>query len=313
LRSAPAKIILFGEHAVVYGQPAIAVPFTALAATANATPAPTGSGLTIIAHDVDMILSVRPGDESPDDALTYAAQLTLKQLKAPLPDLNVDIHSTIPVASGFGSGAAVSAALIRELSAALGSPLDGDELNALVYEVEKMHHGTPSGIDNTVVVKGTPVYFVRGQPPEPFTIGRAVTLVIAYSGVPASTRETVGEVRKLYERDPQTFQGYFEQIGGVVRSARAAIECGNLADIGDLMNKNQELLRTLTVSSPLLDTLTRAACDGGALGAKLSGGGRGGNVIALAEPDRAQQVSEAMHRAGAARTWITTLEANRPC
>ncbi len=313
MRSAPAKIILFGEHAVVYGQPAIAVPFTALSATADATPAPPGSGLTIIAHDVNAVLHFRPDDESADNALTYAARLTLNKLRRPAPDLNVDIHSTIPVASGFGSGAAVSAALIRELSAALGSPLVGDDLNALVYEVEKLHHGTPSGIDNTVVVKAKPIYFVRGQEPEPFAIGRPITLVIANTGVPASTRESVGAVRALYDADPQTYQGHFEQIGAVVHSARTSIEQGDLPGLGNLMNRNHALLRQLTVSSPALDSLTQAACDGGALGAKLSGGGRGGNVIALADGGLADQVRRAIKRAGAAHTWITTLEPTQPC
>src|SRR5438105_1907045 len=189
---APAKIILFGEHAVVYGQPAIAVPFSALYASAEASPSPAGVGLTITAHDIGQVLRVERSDETPDNALTFAAELTLARIawgNRPLPDLNIDIHSTIPVASGLGSGAAVSAALIRELSAALGSPLEGDDLNMLVYEVEKLHHGTPSGIDNTVVVKNAPIYFVRGQEPQAFGIGQPLTFVIADSGVQASTRE----------------------------------------------------------------------------------------------------------------------------
>jgi mevalonate kinase len=313
VRSAPAKIILFGEHAVVYGQPAIAVPFTALTATADSTPGPAGSGLTIVAHDMSVVHRVQPGDQGADDALVVAAQLTLKKLGTTTPDLNIDIRSSIPVASGFGSGAAVSAALIRELSAAMGSPLDGDELNALVYEVEKVHHGTPSGIDNTVVVKGRPVYFVRGQEPESFTIGKTITLIIANSGVPASTRDTVRAVRKLYEADPDTYRQYFEHIGAIVRSARRAIEQGELAEIGSLMNRNHVALRLLTVSAPFLDSLTQAACDAGAVGAKLSGGGRGGNVIALADANSADRVAAAMRRAGAAHTWITTLEAKQPC
>src|SRR4029077_7481083 len=119
---------------------------------------------------------------------------TLDRLHKSPPDLNIEVTSTIPFASGFGSGAAVAAALIRELSAALGKPLDGDELNGLVYEVETMHHGTPSGIDNTVIVKNAPVYFIKGQEPQTFSIGRPFTLVVADSGVQGSTRETVAAV-----------------------------------------------------------------------------------------------------------------------
>ncbi len=312
MHRAPAKIILFGEHAVVYGQPAIAIPFTALHATADATPSPSGVGLTIAAHDIGQVLHVRRNDETPDNALTYAAQLTLARLawgNRPLPDLNIDIRSTIPVSSGLGSGAAVSAALIRELSSALGSPLEGDDLNALVYEVEKMHHGTPSGIDNTVIVKATPVFFVSGKDPESFSIGRDLTFVIADSGIQGSTKETVGAVRELYEQHSETIGAFFDEIGALVREARKAIQQGNMRDIGQLMNRNHGLLKTLTVSCDPLDTLIGAARTAGALGAKLSGGGRGGNVIALVEPDVADFVSKAMREAGARRTWVTTLKA----
>ncbi len=308
MHSAPAKIILFGEHAVVYGQPAIAVPFTALTATADAVPAPAGSGLTIIAQDVGMVIHVHPGDETPDNALHYAAQLTFKWLGLNhSPDLNLTIHSTIPVASGFGSGAAVSAALIRELSAALGSPLEGDDLNALVYEVEKMHHGTPSGIDNTVIVKSTPIYFIKEREPEPFKIGRTMTLVVADSGSPASTRESVGAVRKLYEEDPAAIQRTFDRIGMTVHAARLRIQKGDFLRTGTLMSLNHALLKRLTVSTPLLDRMVTAACQAGALGAKLSGGGRGGNVIALVDGPNNEPVAEALRRAGAVQTWITTV------
>jgi mevalonate kinase len=307
MQSAPAKFILFGEHAVVYGQPAIAVPFATLRATADSSKSPAGSGLTIIARDVNQLLKVEAHDETPDNALTFAAQLTLKHLKAPMPDLNIEVSSTIPVASGLGSGAAVTTALIRELSSALGKPLDGDELNDLVYEIEKMHHGTPSGIDNTVIVKNAPVYFIKGQAPQPFRIGAPLTFVIADTGISASTRETVAAVRELYNGDPDAFQPYLDEIGSLVNEARSHIERGEVRDIGMIMNRNHHLLNILTVSSPLLNSLTSAAREAGALGAKLSGGGRGGNMIALVEADNTHWVIDALEEAGAVRTWVTTV------
>ncbi len=115
MHHAPAKIILFGEHAVVYGQPAIAVPFTALQATADSEPTPPGTGLTIIASDLQQQLHIKDADTMLDNALLRSAQLTLNKLNVPTPDLNITVSSTIPLASGLGSGAAVSAALIREL------------------------------------------------------------------------------------------------------------------------------------------------------------------------------------------------------
>jgi mevalonate kinase len=308
MHTAPAKIILFGEHAVVYGQPAIAVPFPSLRTTAKAIQAPAGSGLTILARDINRVLHVHTDDETPDNALTFAAQLALRHCNTPAPDMTLEIRSTIPVASGMGSGAAVTAALIRELCAALGHSILDDDLNALVYEVEKMHHGTPSGIDNTVIVYNTPIFFIRDQPIERFHVGKPLTLLVADSGVSASTKETVGAVRKLIERKPGTYQPIIEQIGALVREVRVHIEVGNLPDVGRLMNLNHDLLGKLTVSSSLLDKLTTAARNAGALGAKLSGGGRGGNIIALAHHDDIGLVTEALRGAGAARVWNMTLK-----
>jgi mevalonate kinase len=240
--------------------------------------------------------------------LTFAAQLTLKALGVSPPDLTVEVRSTIPIGSGFGSGAAVTAALIRALSAALGTLLEGERLNALVFEVEKMHHGTPSGIDNTVIVTNRPVYFVRDQPLELFKVGREMHLLVANSGISALTREAVGDVRKLVERDPDTYGNYIQQIGAVVRQARLAIEAGDWETTGQQMTQNHDLLRRLTVSSDLLDKLVQTAQEAGALGAKLSGGGRGGNLIALVEPGAAEKVSAALRKAGAVKVWPVRLD-----
>ncbi len=304
---APAKIILFGEHAVVYGQPAIAVPFETLCATAEAVVAPRKTGLIIRAHDTGKEFRVlREGRTT--HALAIAAQLVLREIDAPTLDLIINVRSTIPVASGMGSGAAVTTALMRELSRALGKPLEGESLNKLVYEIEKLYHGTPSGIDNTVIVFGHPVYFIRGTAPELFSVGKPLTLIIADSGIAHSTRETVGDVRSLYDADTPRITSILERIGALSQLARPAIEKGDESAVGALMNENHTLLAALTVSSEVLDRLVQAATDAGALGAKLSGGGRGGNVIALAQPATAERVEMALRDAGAINTWQTVIQ-----
>lgn len=308
MKSAPAKLILLGEHAVVYGQPAIAVPFETLAATVEAQPALVGAGLTIRAHDTGAEFRIISDTETYGGELAYAAQLTIAHLGAALPDLILHVRSTIPIGSGFGSGAAVSTALIRELSAALGAPLEDKALNQLVYEVEKMYHGTPSGIDNTVIVFGRPLYFIREKPPELFSLGTQLTLIIADSGIAHSTRETVGDVRKLYDADPARITPILHQIGVICQMARRAIEAGDPVTLGALMTENHRLLQSLTVSSDALDRIVQAACTGGALGAKLSGGGRGGSLIALVQPEQAEAVAAAMLDAGAIKTWQTVIE-----
>ncbi|MEW6577582.1 MAG: mevalonate kinase [Chloroflexota bacterium] len=308
--SAPGKIILFGEHAVVYGQPAIAAPLTTVQVTAAAEPGPPGSGLVI--HAADLGQTVVAAQAAPDDpffdALVHPAQLVLEHLRAPMPDLRLTVRSTIPVASGLGSGAALAAAIMRVLAAALGVPLSDEALNPLVYEVEKRHHGTPSGIDNTVIVYARPVYFVRGTAPQTFSVARPFTLLVADSGQSSPTRLTVADVRRLHDADPPRLDALFARIGEIARAARRAIEAGTLDSLGPLMDKNHALLRELTVSSDLLDRLCQAARDAGARGAKLSGGGRGGTIIALVDEPDAAPVTAALRQAGAVRVLSTRIQ-----
>jgi mevalonate kinase len=308
--SAPGKIILFGEHAVVYNQPAIALPFASLSATAEAKPAPTGAGLSIEMGATGQTL--RPDQaQMAANPLLAAAQLALQTWGLPTPDLAIELASSIPMGGGFGSGAAISAVFLRALAGALGQPLDNAQLNAWVYETEKFYHGTPSGIDNTVIVYNQPVYFVRDQPLERFDfapITGDLLWLVASSGVPGSTKETVAAVRQLYEADRETYGQIITQIGAISRAARAHLQAGGsaaevAANIGPLMLNNQTLLAALTVSSPRLEALVTAAMKAGAAGAKLSGGGRGGNVIALTLPAQAESVREALLAAGATTVW----------
>jgi mevalonate kinase len=305
MASAPGKVILFGEHAVVYGRPAIAVPVHILRATVEAAPAPPGGGLRIIAEDVGQTVELDAAP--PDHPLALIARLTLEALGAPPPDLTLTLRSTIPIASGLGSGAAVSAALARALAAALHANLDDDRLSALVFEVEKLHHGTPSGIDNTVVIYGRPVYFVRGATAQTFSIGRPFTLAIADTGIASPTRVAVGDVRRLYQANPAAIAPIFDQIGAIAEEARAAIEQGDISTLGALMNHNHALLRRLAVSCPELDALVQTARESGTPGAKLSGAGRGGNMIALAEGADPGKLERALRAAGAARVIFTTV------
>jgi mevalonate kinase len=184
-------------------------------------------------------------------------------------------------------------------------------LNPLVYEVEKVYHGTPSGVDNTVIVYERPVWFVLVQPPQPLMIGTSVMLLVADSGVPGSTRETVAHVRQQYDSDQSRVQPLIEHIGSLVTQARMALETGDQPGLGAVFNANHATLQALGVSSPLLDRLTHAAVNAGALGAKLSGGGRGGNIIALVDAATSDQVSSALAQAGAAHVWQTTITGDK--
>ncbi len=186
------------------------------------------------------------------------------------------------------------------------SHLPGRRL-ALVYEVEKLHHGTPSGIDNTVIAYGQPVYFVRGQPPQTFPIGRPFTLAIADSGIASPTRIAVGDVRRAWEQEPARFEALFDRVAAAVEAARAAIAAGEPERLGRLMDENHALLQETGVSCPELDALVTAARAAGATGAKLSGGGRGGNMIALVTESTASRVAGALRAAGAVHVIVTKV------
>ena len=307
--SASAKIILVGEHAVVYTFPAIAVPVSSVRAYAHVQPAENPSGLHIAAQDLAQVLPIDLNTDLVDNALALTAHLLLKSVGKAPPDATITLHSDIPMASGVGSGAAVSTALARALCIALNIELPLADLNAIIYEVEKVHHGTPSGLDNTVIVYEQPVYFVRQQPIQTFSIGGDFTFLIADTGKGALTKTAVGDVRMLYQTQPTRIQPIFNQIGVLVDEARIAIERGDTHTLGQLMTRNHALLRDLTVSSDELDTLVSAAINAGALGAKLSGGGRGGNMIALVTPETQSAVQKALIEAGAVRVFSTTLQA----
>ncbi len=305
--SAPGKVILFGEHAAVYTRPALAVPVTQVHVDVEVLDS-SRPGIWVDAPGIDLRAEL---GSLPDDHPVGSVILKVFRrlgFSSPLPALSIAIASTVPVAAGLGSGAAVSVALIRALSGHLGQPLSDADVNEIAYEIEKLHHGTPSGIDNTVITYAKPVYFIKGRPLETFKAGKPFTIVIGDTGIPAPTKQAVGDVRRLLSRDQYNVEGIFNEIAQISLIGRRSIESGKPELLGELMDQNHAYLQTLTVSCPELDTLVEAARSAGALGAKLSGSGRGGNMIALVDPTKAESVAEALISAGAVRTIITEIK-----
>ena len=300
--TAPGKIILFGEHAVVYGRPAIAVPLSQVRATA-VIQSSRSKGVQLHAPDLGVDTSLE--DAGPEDAIAMAVRQVQDAAGLDqLPHMTITVTSEIPIASGLGSGASITAATVRALAGYLDlAQLATDEwVSRLTYEVEKVHHGTPSGIDNTVVAYEQPVYFVRRQPLnliETFEIAEPLRLLVADTGVSSSTKTVVTDVRRSWQAAPRRFELIFDGCGHIAVAARAAIESGNQLEIGRLMTRNQALLVEMTVSSPELNHLVEVSMGAGALGAKLSGGGRGGNMIALVTCETEEAVHNALSLAGA--------------
>ncbi len=303
--SAAAKVILCGEHAVVYGYPAIAVPVSGVRvhATLICTSSPI---LRVRLPDLGEEWDWPPGPSGHPLALLIGETLT--HLGLPHLGGRLTLRSDIPVGGGMGSSAAVAVAVVRVLAQAAGHPLPPEDVSALAYKAEVLWHGTPSGIDNTVIAHERPVWFIKGQPPHPFTPARGFTLVIGDSGISASTRDVVLAVRRQWEQDQERYNRIFQEIGRVVHAVRAALEAGDIEQVGPLLDENQRLLEEMGVSHPVLESLINAARRAGAWGAKLAGAGWGGNVIALVPPERATSVEDALRAAGATRTFITRVQ-----
>jgi mevalonate kinase len=303
---ASGKVILFGEHAVVYGRPAIAVPVTEVQAKACVEPGTAGQGAVVVAPDLDRRVVV--GNAPTDEPLACIVRLALQAMGCvPDPDLTITITSTLPIARGMGSGAAVSTAIVRALAKHFDHWFPSQAVSDLVYETEVLYHGTPSGIDNTVVAYEKPVYFVKDRVREVFWVGQPFLLAVADTGIESSTKEVVADLRRRYQSEPDRYLPLFDRVGEIAAAARPAIEQGQVEELGRLMNENHVLLQELGVSCPELDRLVMAAREGGALGAKLSGAGWGGNMIALITRETEGRVGMMMRLAGAKRIIITEV------
>jgi len=306
LAYAPGKVILFGEHAVVYGRPAIAVPVTEVQAQACVEPGSAGNGTIINAPDLGRRVVLH--DAADDDPLAHIVRLALEAIGGEQdPDLVITVTSAIPVARGMGSGAAVSTAIVRALFQHFRYWLPSRGISDLVYKAEVLYHGRPSGIDNTVVAFEKPIYFVKDEGWEVFWVGVPFLLAIADTGIQSSTKEVVGDLGRRYQGDAGKYDPLFDQIGAIAVAARSTIEQGHIEKLGHLMDQNHRLLQQLSVSCPELDRLVVAAREGGALGAKLSGAGWGGNVIALITEEIRERIGMVLRLAGAAQVIITEV------
>ena len=307
--SAPGKAILLGEHAVVYGQPALAVPVNQVKARAyiSALPLKPSGTIQIDAPDIQLNTTLSNLDENHAFKVLFNVLQNELNIKV-FPALSVKIKSEIPIASGLGSGAAVTIAILRGVSSFLGCPLENEKISALAFKVEKIYHGTPSGIDNTVITYEKPVYFKHGEEIKILSFPGTIQLLVADSGISSQTAEVVMDVRSQWQKDSKTYDAVFSKIGTISFSGKEAIEQGNIQKLGQLMNEDHSLLKVLHVSNPKLDQLVNAALQSGALGAKLSGAGRGGNMIALVTEESVSKVKKALLDAGAVRVIFSEIK-----
>ncbi|PWD51763.1 mevalonate kinase [Serinibacter arcticus] len=295
---AHAKVILFGEHAVVHGEPAIALPIDALGVHATAAHVP--GDLTVRSSLYTGPLADAPDLMSAPRAVVHA---TLDRLGLPHRDIAITVIGDVPHARGLGSSAAVAGALVRALADHAGQPLDEATYLELVDVGEKVAHGTPSGLDARATAASQPVWFEAGVARRLATRMTAV-LVVADSGHAGRTRHAVGSVASFLERHPVRGAALIAGLGALAHGAALDLAADRPSQVGEKMTTAQGMLRELGVSSPELDVLVDAAMAAGALGAKLTGGGQGGCVIALVrDVAEADAVGTALRAAGAVAVW----------
>ncbi|MFQ5832777.1 MAG: mevalonate kinase [Candidatus Thorarchaeota archaeon] len=303
------KSILFGEHFVVYGLPALAAGISA-------------ETVAYVSRSKD--LGWRLDDRRPEvpgykakklDEQTVSINNVLRAAGMDMSDkgIFIEYEGDLVCASGFGASAASCVSLARALNDEFGLGFDDDTINEIAYEGEKGYHGTPSGIDNTASTFGGLVWYVRdlsgGAPTfEKLKLKKSIHLTIASTGLTASTSDVVGDVRAKKEENPDWFNAIATKYEGLVHQAREALLEVNLNQVGELMNKNHELLQILTVSCKELDEMVENARKNGALGAKLTGTGRGGNMIAVAPNEEVQrQIGDSLEEGGAPLVYNTTF------
>lgn len=300
---AHAKLILFGEHAVVHGQPAIAFPMRQIGLKATAEPIEGELRLTVDIYDGP--LADAPAKLAP---LVTTIEAALDVLHHPLHGVHVWCDGDIPLERGLGSSAAGAAAIVNALDDLCSGNLDEYSRYELVQAGERVAHGSPSGLDAYVVVGDKPIWFQAGRI-EPLTVNLGTPMVIADSGCPGDTHSAVAAVSEIRRADPHLAAEYFETIRHHTARGREDLVNDDRASLGRRMDKVQEVLQALSVSSAELDHLIEAARAAGALGAKLTGGGRGGCIIALPQDaEHARDLARAIEEAGAPRTWIVGTE-----
>lgn len=306
--TACGKLILLGEHAVVYHSPAIAIPLTSLRVRTTVEPSisqPQGrihikADFLGIDHDMSEL--------EKDHFLAHTLALLFSFLGfQQTPTCRIKITTELPIAAGLGSSAAIAISLLRSISAFLGHPLSPNDLNTLAYKSEQAVHGRPSGIDNTVITNEEPVYYQRGEEIEFIQPIHELMFVVADTGIRKSTRESTAQLAEDLAANPDEIRPHLAAISELVKESKRSFQNADLKALGIAMNANQEHLSALRLSCPELDKLVLAARQAGAPGAKLTGGGMGGHMLALVTPKTEQGVTQALISAGSPRVFTTIL------
>lgn len=296
--NAHSKIILAGEHAVVYGKPAIAIPFPLKVSSTIER----SRGNIIFESDIytgfldDMPLQLK--------GISNCIKQILNYLNKPISDLRIRIISSIPIGRGLGSSAAISISIVRSLFSFFGQKLTQKQLFSFVQVAENYAHGNSSGLDIMAELSEYPIWFEKRIGITYIKNQKPLYVVVADTGNSANTRVAVENVRKRYNDNPEKVQRILNKIEQITIDIKKALLKGDTDLVGRLLTYNHNELVNIGVSDKFLNKLVEKSLKAGALGAKLTGGGLGGCMIALAKDiEQAKIISNRLIKSGAYQSW----------
>jgi hydroxymethylglutaryl-CoA reductase len=290
---AAGKVILLGEHAVVYGRHALALPISgAVSAAVSVNPGQT----TVQIPDWGVDMPVTADEPS---GIGAALLLIMQELGVDDRHFSIRMQTVLPRAMGLGSSAAFAVAIVRAFDAELNLGLSDDSVNAIAFKCEQLAHGTPSGIDNTIATFDRPMLFRKGDELEmkQLQLQEVPPIVIACSHSSGLTLEQVAGVRTRYDRNTSHYESIFDEVDALSREGARSLLAGDYGRLGDLMNICHGLLNAIEVSTPELESMVSLARKSGAAGAKLTGAGGGGSIVALC-PGKVDEVRAAFAASG---------------
>ena len=293
------KVILFGEHFVVHGVPGIV---SAIDSTADAEVKKKGEGITV--NDERKGAKDYTAKKRTQQKESIERMLRTIGINPKKASLEIWLGGNLPGISGIGASAASSVAIARAIAEEFEMDLSDGRINEAAYEAEKAYAGNPSGIDNTAATYGGLIWFKKNLSGGLNTIERLnmrepVEITIGNTGIVADTKEMVAGVAARKKNNPEKYSPLFKQAEDIVFAARKALEERDLKKVGKLMNENHRLLRKIEVSCKELDYLVTLAREQGAFGAKLTGGGGGGCMVALTPGKELQEaVATPMEKEG---------------
>ncbi len=301
LASAPGKCILFGEHAVVYGYPALAIAIDIFSYCKISEREQNGIVLILKNYDysfnfsnINDICNQIPPKFS---QIAVGLELFSKKYNILINNIEITINSDLWPESGLGSSASSSIALLGSLNEFYSLNLKKKDISSLAFEMEKKVHGNPSGIDNTTCSQGGLIFY-KDHEFQSFDFLKQFKILISYTGITHNTKEAVRNVKEFCNKEPKLSTELFTKIKKITEKGLKELEQGNIIEIGNLMNLNHQILIEIGLSTPDIEKITQISRSNNAYGSKLTGAGKGGCVISIGKLSDLQIIKEKLKKLG---------------